>query len=218
MARGFPKTPKFSAVEATIDSYTGDAPYFVMPDTVVVVTPCDRGWGALLVLGLLSILFGVLMILFPDLTAIAVVTLIGVLVIILGAIMLLSSLFLPAGAARSTLLLFGGLAGLLIGVGIIVYPILAGAVITEIIGAVIFVIGMMQILFGLVFEEDRRRTLYFISGILSVIFALLIIFYPFIGSLILFGYLLAIYFLLLGCMMVIAGYLGRSLCTRHSDS
>ncbi|OPX69260.1 MAG: hypothetical protein A4E37_00531 [Methanoregulaceae archaeon PtaB.Bin056] len=195
-----------------------DAPYIFMPDTVVVVTPCDRGWGALLVLGLLSILFGVLMILFPDLTAIAVVTLIGVLVIILGAIMLLSSLFLPAGAARSTLLLFGGLAGLLIGVGIIVYPILAGAVITEIIGAVIFVIGMMQILFGLVFEKDRRRGLYFIAGILSAIFALLIVFYPFIGSIVLFGYLLAIYFLLLGIMMVIAGYLGHSLCTRYAES
>jgi len=189
-----------------------------MPDTVVVVTPCDRGWGALLVLGLFSILFGVLMLLFPDLTAIAVVTLIGVLVIILGAIMLLSSLFLPAGDSRSTLLLFGGLAGLLIGVGMIVYPILAGAVVTEIIGAVIFVIGMMQMLFGLVFEGDRRRALYFISGILSIIFALLIIFYPFIGSLILFGYLLAIYFLLLGILMVIAGYLSHAFCKRYAES
>ena len=89
---------------------------------------------------------------------------------------------------------------------------------TEIIGAVIFVIGMMQILFGMVFEADRRRALYFISGILSVIFALLIIFYPFIGSLILFGYLLAIYFLLLGIMMVIAGYLSHAFCTRYAES
>lgn len=189
-----------------------------MADTVILVTPCDRGWSALVILGLLSILFGVLMILFPDLTAIAVVTLVGVLVIILGVIMLLSSLFLPSGATRSTLLLFGGLIWLLIGVGIIVYPIIAGAIMTEIIGAAIFIFGMMQVLFGLVFEEGKRRALYFISGILSLIFALLIIFYPFIGSIILFGYLLAIYFLLMGILMVLAGYLSHCACARFSES
>ncbi|MCU0632449.1 MAG: DUF308 domain-containing protein [Methanolinea sp.] len=189
-----------------------------MTETVVVVTPCDRGWGALVILGLISILFGILLMLFPDLTAIAVVTLIGVLVVIFGVIMLLSSLFLPAGAPKSALLLFGGLVGILIGVGIVVYPIIAGAILTEIIGAAIFIIGMMQMLFGLVFEGDKRRSLYFIAGLLSVIFALLIIFYPLTGGLILFGYLVAIYFFILGLFMAIAGYLSHCICTQYANS
>jgi len=146
-----------------------------MEETVVIVTPCDRGWGAVVILGVISLLFGFLMMLFPKTTAVAVMTLIGVLVIILGVIMLLASLLMPAGAFRSTLMLLGGIAGILVGVGIIVYPILAGSILTEIIGAAIIIIGMMQMLFGLIYEGDSRRTLYFIAGLLSVIFALLIL-------------------------------------------
>lgn len=188
-----------------------------MTDTVVVVSPNARGWSALVILGLISIIFGFLLMLIPDLTAIAVVTLIGVLITILGVIMLLSSLFLPAGASRSTLLLFGGLIGILIGVGVIVYPIVAGAIFTEIIGGAIIVIGMMQMLAGLIFEGDSRRSLSFVSGILSVVFALLIIFYPLVGSLILFGYLVAIYFLVSGFLMAAAGYLNHRMCMRPAN-
>ncbi len=189
-----------------------------MEETVVIVTPCDRGWGAVVILGVISLLFGFLMMLFPKTTAVAVMTLIGVLVIILGVIMLLASLLMPAGAFRSTLMLLGGIAGILVGVGIIVYPILAGSILTEIIGAAIIIIGMMQMLFGLIYEGDSRRTLYFIAGLLSVIFALLIIFYPLLGEIVLFGYLVGIYFIILGISMAIAGYLSHCICTRYADA
>lgn len=202
---------------SAIYSLPGEDPVFSMENTVVIVNPCDRGWVALVILGVISLLFGFLMMLFPKTTTIAVVTLIGVLIIILGVIMLLASLLMPAGASRSTLMLLGGLAGILIGVGIIVYPILAGSILTEIIGAAIFIIGMMQMLFGLIYEGDSRRTLYFIAGLLSIIFALLIIFYPLLGEIVLFGYLIGIYFIILGITMAIAGYLSHCICTRYTE-
>jgi len=116
------------------------------------------------------------------------------------------------------MLLLGGIVGILIGVGIIVYPIIAGSIMTEIIGAAIFVIGLMQMLFGLIYEGDSRRVLYFITGLLSIIFALLIIFYPLIGGMILFGFLVGLYFIILGISIIFAGYLSHCICTRHMDS
>lgn len=189
-----------------------------MEETTIVVIPADRGWGALIILGVISLIFGFLMMLFPETTAIAVVTLIGVLVIILGIIMLISSLLMPAGATRSTLLLLGGIIGILIGVGVIVYPIIAGSIMTEVIGAVIIIIGMMQILFGLVYEGDPRRALYFISGIVSIIFALLIIFYPWVGGMIIFGFLVGLYFIILGLSIIAAGYISHWICSRYGSS
>ena len=184
-----------------------------MEESVVILNPCDRGWGAFVILGVISLLFGFLMMLFPETTAIAVLTLVGVLLIILGVIMLLSSLLMPAGAPHSLLLLVGGIVGILAGVGVILYPIVTGSVIVEILGAAIIIIGMMQLLFGLVHENDPRRVIYIVSGIVSILFALLIVFYPWLGGIILFGFLVGVYFMLLGILIIAAGYLSHRICS-----
>jgi len=189
-----------------------------MEDSVVVLTPCDRGWGALVILGVISLIFGFLMMLFPRTTTITVLTLIGVLLIILGIIMLLSSLLMPAGAPHSLMLLLGGIVGILVGVGVIIYPIIAGSIMTEILGAAIIIMGMMQLLSGLIHEGDPRRTIYLISGIISIIFALLIMFYPMLGGIILFGFLVGFYFMVLGILIIAVGYLSHRICRGFAGS
>jgi len=47
-------------------------------------------------------------------------------------------------------------------------------------------------------------------GILSIIFAILIMIYPLIGSIILFGYLIGLYFVIYGILSLIAGFALRS--------
>ena len=171
-----------------------------------VASSCAKGWGALVLLGFLSVLFGILMMMYPDITAMVVLTLIGILIIVMGVIGLVFAMLTPAGEGRSTLLLLGGVLGVLIGVGFIMYPAIAGSVLTWMIGILVFFIGLLQIVFGLEEKYQPGRWLYVLAGIISIIFAILIMIFPVIGELIIFGYLVAIYFFINGILLMTIGY------------
>lgn len=177
-----------------------------------VASPCAKVWGALVLLGFLSFIFGLLMMFFPNLTALVVLTLIGVLIIIMGVIGLIFALFTPAGEGKSTLLLIGGILGILIGVGFIIYPAIIGIVLTWMIGVVILFIGVLQLVFGLAEKNIPGRGLYVLAAIISIIFAILFMTYPTIGGLIIFGYLVAIYFFINGILIMAAGYHMHKVC------
>jgi uncharacterized membrane protein HdeD (DUF308 family) len=175
-----------------------------------VASSCSSGWGALVLLGILSLIFGIVMMFFPGITAMAVITLIGIIIIVLGIIAVIMALFTPAGEGKSTLLLLVGIIGVLVGAGAIIYPIVFGEILTEIIGIVVFIIGIIQIAFALAEKGVTSRGLLMLSGIISIIFSVLIMAYPLIGALVLFGYLIAIYFFITGLVTIVTGFVARS--------
>jgi len=177
-----------------------------------VSSSCAKGWGALVLLGFLSVIFGILMMIYPDITATVVLTLIGILIIVMGVIGLIFAMLTPAGEGKSTLLLLGGVLGVLIGVGFIMYPVIAGSVLTWMIGILIFFTGLLQIVFGLEEKYQPGRWLYILAGIISIIFAILIMIFPVIGGLIIFGYLVAIYFFINGIVLMTVGYHMHRVC------
>ncbi len=181
-----------------------------------VAPSCSSGWGALVLLGILSLIFGLVMMFFPGITAMAVITLIGIIIIVLGIIAVIMALFTPAGEGKSTLLLLVGIIGVLVGAGAIIYPIVFGEILTEIIGIVVFIIGIIQIAFALAEKGVNSRGLLMLSGIISIIFSVLIMAYPLIGALVLFGYLIAIYFFITGLVTIVTGFVARSAACAES--
>ncbi len=172
---------------------------------------CDVKWGTFVLLGLLALIFGIVIMFFPGLTAAVLVMLFGVLIIVLAFLALIIALMSPGETGRPTLLLLAAIIGFIVGVGAILAPQFFAAILTIIIAVVLFVIGLMNIIIALSEKTFPHRWLLFIMGLLSVIFAILLMVYPLMGAVVLFGYLLGIYFIIYGILSIAAGLSLRSI-------
>ena len=90
-------------------------------------------------------------------------------------------------------------------------PFLFGAVISIIIGVVLLVTGAVNIALGFSEKERTGRWSMFLLGAVSIVFAALLMLYPLYGSVILFGYMVGIYFVLYGIFMVGAGFIVKKI-------
>ena len=171
---------------------------------------CTVKWGTFIILGLLALIFGILIFIYPEVTAAVLVMLFGVLIIVLALLALVAALMSPGGSGRPSLLLFAAILGFIVGAAALVAPQIFGAILTIIIAVVLFVIGIMNVALALSEKDYPHRWLVFLLGILSIIFAILIMIYPLIGSIIIFGYLIGLYFVIYGILSLIAGFALRS--------
>jgi uncharacterized membrane protein HdeD (DUF308 family) len=171
---------------------------------------CNVKWGSFVILGLLSLIFGILIFIYPGVTAAVLVMLFGVLIIVLAFMALVAALMSPGGSGRPTLLLLAAILGFIVGAGALVAPQIFGAILTIIIAIVLFVIGIVNVTLALSEKAYPHRWLLFLLGLLSIIFAILIMAYPLYGAVILFGYLIGAYFFIYGILSIIAGFALRS--------
>ena len=171
---------------------------------------CNVKWGTFVLIGLLSLIFGILIFFYPELTAAVLVMLFGVMVIVLAFITLVGALMSPGESGRPALLLLAAIFGFIVGAVALIAPQVLAAILTIIIGVVLFVIGIMNVVLALSEKTYNHRGLLFLLGILSIIFAFLIMIYPLFGAVILFGYLVGAYFLIYGILSIIAGLVLRS--------
>jgi uncharacterized membrane protein HdeD (DUF308 family) len=171
---------------------------------------CTVKWGTFVLLGLLSLIFGILIFIYPQITAAVLVMLFGVLIIVLAFLALMAALMAPGGSGRPTGLLVMAIIGFIVGAGALVAPQIFAAILTIIIAIVLFVIGIVNITLALSEKDYPHRWLVFLLGILSIVFAILIMIYPLFGAVILFGYLVGAYFILYGILSLIAGFALRS--------
>ena len=80
-------------------------------DSVVAVQVTDVKWGALVLLGLLAVVFGLLIVLFPGISATVLIELIGIFVIVLSFGVLMIAAVSPGGWKGSVLLAILGIIG-----------------------------------------------------------------------------------------------------------
>ncbi|MCU0629063.1 MAG: DUF308 domain-containing protein [Methanoregulaceae archaeon] len=172
---------------------------------------CNVKWGTFVLIGLLSLIFGILIFFYPGITAAVLVMLFGVLIIILAFMALVMALMSTGESGRPTLLLLAAILGFIVGASALVAPQFLAAFLTIIIAIVMFVIGIVNVTIALSEKTYPHRWLLFIMGVLSIIFAILLMIYPLIGSVILFGYLIGLYFLIYGILSIIAGFALRSI-------
>jgi len=172
---------------------------------------CNVKWGTFVLLGLLALIIGIVIFFYPAMTAAVLVGLFGVLILVLSFLTLVAALMSTGESARPTLLLLLAILGFIVGLGAIFAPEVFAAFLAIIIAVVLFVIGLMNLAMALAEKTLAHRWVIFLLGLLSIIFAILVLIYPLYGAVILFGYLVGAYFILYGILSLIAGFALRSL-------
>jgi len=181
--------------------------YMVEEMTVVEMNICHIKWGGFAFLGILGVIFGILMLLFPGVTATVVVVLFGVVVLILSLLALIAALLSPAGAPRSGFLLLAAVIGFIFGISSFIVPQVIAVIITEIIAIILFIIGILYLLWAATEKNVPHRWVQVLIGILSFIFAIIFMIYPLLGAIILLGYLVGVYFIIYGILSLVAAYI-----------
>lgn len=169
-----------------------------------------RAWHALLVRGLLLVLFGVLAWFLPGLTLATFVLLFGAFAIAHGLVMVVEAIQRrPERHSWWWTLLFG-LVSILAGIAALVYPGLTLIVLVYVIGAEAILLGVHEIVVGIRFRHVlRHEWLLIASGVVGILFGLYAFLFPGGGAIALIT-IIAIYAIVAGGMLIAEGWRIRS--------
>jgi uncharacterized membrane protein HdeD (DUF308 family) len=171
-------------------------------------------WWAFILRGVLGILFGVMVIVFPGIGLTAIILVFAAWALVGGA----SSLI---GAWRSRTQrdwwvgLFEGLAGLAAGIVAILLPAAAALALLFIVAGWAIVTGVLQIWMAVRLREQIRGEVWMgLSGLISILFGLFLVIFPGTGILSVL-LLVGLFSILMGVPMVLLGWRLRSI---HSQA
>jgi len=141
-------------------------------------------WWLIILRGICALLFGVLAFVWPGLTLVALVTLFGAFAIANGIFSLVTSIQLPKGTGGPGSLAFHGVLSILAGVITFSYPGLTAVSLLFVIAAWAIITGVAEIIFAVKLRKVLpHEWLMILSGVLSVVFGLLIVAQPGVGAL-----------------------------------
>jgi uncharacterized membrane protein HdeD (DUF308 family) len=164
----------------------------------------DLRWGSFVLLGLLAIVFGIVIALFPQVTTAVMVELIGIFILIISFGVILMSAVAPGGLKGSILLAILGIIGFFFGLATILSPYVMGRVIFILAGIGLFIGGLLGLVLAVSEKEMAHRGLFALQGLLSLIVGILIIASPLIGAALL-VIIIGAYFVFWGILSVIMG-------------
>jgi uncharacterized membrane protein HdeD (DUF308 family) len=170
-----------------------------------MLTQFAQNWWVVVLRGVLAILFGVLAMFWPSLT-------IEVLILLFGAYALVDGAFAVYAAISNNVegrrwwVLLEGIVGIVAGIVAFVWPGLTAFALLYLIAAWAIVTGVFEIMAAV--ELRRQITGEWVlvaNGVLSVIFGLLVTFFPGAGAL---GviWMIAVYAWIFGALMVMLGF------------
>jgi uncharacterized membrane protein HdeD (DUF308 family) len=183
-----------------------------MPEEVVIVETTFHPvkWGSFIVRGLIALIIGILVLIWTGVAVQAVVTLIGILIIIAAILALVLALKAPAGASQSIVLLVVGVLGLLVGIAAILYPWVAAAGLTVVIALLMLFFGFIDLSIAVFHPEfTKHRLMLGFSGALSVILGGVFFFLPVLGALVLVAVYLGIFAIIYGILSIVIGVMVR---------
>jgi uncharacterized membrane protein HdeD (DUF308 family) len=160
-------------------------------------------WGSLVLLGVLSVIFGLLVVLFPTVSATVLVELIGILIVLVSFAALMLSALSPGGWKASLLLALLAIIGFFFGIATIIHPIVMGQVIFIIAGIALFLGGLIGLVLAVGESQMAHRGLFALQGVLSIIIGLLISILPLFG--------VALMVLWVGVILIVYGVVGIAL-------
>lgn len=185
----------------------------IVPDAPVgrKITELARNWWALVIRGVLAILFGILILMDPALEVLWALALIFGVFALAEGVMLLFSLKYLAGSARDGAVL-QGLVGILIGLVALFWPVAFWAGLVLLLAAWMLVGGVTQIYNAFNLSPGTPgRALMGVCGFLYAFFALVLVFHPLSGALVL-AWLFGILALVSGIAMLVLGFKVKALC------
>ena len=169
----------------------------------------DLRWGSFVLLGLLAIVFGIVIALFPQITTAVLIELIGIFIVIVSFGVIMMSAVAPGGLKGSILLAILGIIGFFFGIATILSPYVMGKVIFILAGIALFIGGLLGLVLAISEKEMAHRGLFALQGLLSLILGILIMIGPAIGAALL-VIIIGVYFVFWGILSVIMGAKIRS--------
>jgi uncharacterized membrane protein HdeD (DUF308 family) len=162
------------------------SPYAVPPGTVrmrPILDDLARNWWLILLRGVLAVIFGVLTFVWPGITLVTLVLLYGAFAFVDGVLAIAAAIRGGFPAPRWWLALVG-VFGIAAGVLTVVWPQITALVLLLFIAAWAIATGVMQIIGAIKMRHEiEGEWLLIASGVLSVIFGLMIIAWPGAGAL-----------------------------------
>jgi len=161
-----------------------------------------RYWWAVVLRGAAAILFGIMALIWPDITVIVLVALFGAYALVDGVISLTSAISGRRGRGRRGWLIFEGIASILLGVLTFLWPDITALVLLWVIAVWALATGVLEIAAAVrLRREIQGEWLLALGGILSVLFGILLIVWPAAGALAVI-FLIGIYAIVFGAALV----------------
>jgi uncharacterized membrane protein HdeD (DUF308 family) len=159
-----------------------------------------RSWWILALRGVIAIAFGVLALMWPNLTLLALVALFAAYSLLVGAVMIVGAVKNRKRTDDWWIPLLLGLFGVGAGIIAVVHPALTALVLVLVMGANALVTGVLDIAAGIRLRKViRDEWLLFLSGAASIVFGVLVFLFPEAGALAL-VWLVSLYSLVAGTL------------------
>lgn len=181
-------------------------------DTLVL---SPRNWWLLVLRGVLAVLFAIMAFIWPDLTLAALVLLFGAYAFVDGVFAVVASLERIGKQDRWWALLLQGLLGIGAGIVTFFWPGITALALLAIIGFWAILTGVMQIIAAVQLRREiDNEWLLGASGVLSVLFDLLVLIFPGAGALSV-VWIIASYAMIYGVLLIVVGLRLRSWQEQH---
>lgn len=165
-----------------------------------------RNWWLLVVRGLLAILFGLIALLWPGLTWLALILMFGVYALMDGAFAILSSLVRSRYSPRWWVFLLEGLVSVAAGVIALMRPGFAGFALVIVIAVWAILTGIFEVAAAIrLRREITNEWMLGFGGIVSIAFGILMFFQPATAGLVI-TLMIGAYALIFGILLVALGF------------
>jgi uncharacterized membrane protein HdeD (DUF308 family) len=165
-----------------------------------------KHWWAILLRGILALIFGILVLAWPEIALAVFVIFFGAYVLVDGIFTLVSAINYKAGAGSRTWLFVRGIAGIIVGLFALIFPVIAAVALVILVAAWAFVTGIMELVFAFKANQDTAiRWMFAISGILSLILGILMVAKPILGALVI-VWVIGAYAVLAGIVLIVLAF------------
>jgi uncharacterized membrane protein HdeD (DUF308 family) len=147
-----------------------------------------RYWWVVALRGVAAVLFGLMALIWPGITLFALVVVFGAYALVDGVLTLVAAVGRRNGAAGAggdrVWLIVQGIASIVIGILALVWPSITALALLWVIAAWAVVTGVLEIVAAVRLRRElRREWLLGLSGVLTVLFGLLLVIWPAAGAL-----------------------------------
>jgi uncharacterized membrane protein HdeD (DUF308 family) len=163
-----------------------------------------RGWWMLILRGICAVLFGILAFIWPGITLFSLVLLFGAYALTNGILAIVMAAKAPRGSSGKVLTVILGLISIGAAVVTVLYPGITALSLVFIIGGWAIVSGSFEIAAAVALRKRMSGTwMLVLSGVLSVIFGVLLFLMPAVGALSL-VWLIGSYALVFGVLLLVS--------------
>jgi uncharacterized membrane protein HdeD (DUF308 family) len=170
-----------------------------------------RNWWVIALRGAFTIIFGMGALLWPGLTLRVLILLFGSYALVNGIFTVIGSLLSRSENQRWWVVLLQGIVGIILGLLTFFYPAVTTLALLYLIAAWALITGIFEVVAGIMLRRViTAEWLTILGGIASIIFGLLLVFFPSGGALAL-TWLIGTYALVLGMLLIFLALRLRSL-------